>query len=109
MVRRRTSRGSPSARPKVPIAVGGLSMRRLATVAAVVLGVVLMASAGYAAAKKTAKTDSGGADGQFTDSLSSAVDQARANKKLIMLDFTGSDWCGYCIKLKEAVFDTQDF
>ena len=84
-------------------------MRRIATVTAVVLGVVMMASAGWAAAKKNAKTDSGGADGQFTDNLTSAVDQARQNKKLIMLDFTGSDWCGYCMKLKAAVFDTQDF
>ena len=27
-----------------------------------------------------------------------AVEKAKAEKKLVMLDFTGSDWCGWCIK-----------
>lgn len=25
------------------------------------------------------------------------------------MDFTGSDWCGWCIKLKKEVFDTKEF
>ena len=29
--------------------------------------------------------------------------------KPIMANFTGSDWCGWCKKLKKAVFDTQVF
>ena len=32
----------------------------------------------------------------------------KENKKLLV-DFTGSDWCGYCIKLHKEVFDTEDF
>lgn len=27
----------------------------------------------------------------------------------IMVNFTGSDWCGWCIKLKTQVFQTKDF
>ena len=29
--------------------------------------------------------------------------------KPIMANFTGSDWCGWCKKLKKAVFDTELF
>ena len=29
--------------------------------------------------------------------------------KPIMANFTGSDWCGWCKKLKRAVFDTETF
>src|SRR5207302_876627 len=88
-----------------------ISMRRNAILAVLALGVsVALVSATYAANKKNnANADSGGANGQFTDNLSSAVELAKQNKQLIMLDFTGSDWCGYCIKLKAAVFDTDDF
>lgn len=49
------------------------------------------------------------ADSQWTDSLDKAIAQAKAEGKVILLDFTGSDWCGFCKKLKAAVFDTDDF
>lgn len=37
--------------------------------------------------------------------------KARATKegKAVLIDFTGSDWCGYCIKLRRDVFDKDDF
>jgi thiol-disulfide isomerase/thioredoxin len=28
---------------------------------------------------------------------------------LLLVDFTGSDWCGYCIRLRKEVFDTEEF
>lgn len=31
------------------------------------------------------------------------------NKKPLMLFFTGSDWCGWCIKLQREVFKTPEF
>jgi thioredoxin-related protein len=34
---------------------------------------------------------------------------AKAGKKLILLDFTGSDWCGWCMKLDKEVFSTPEF
>mgnify|MGYP000058789034 CR=1 FL=1 len=30
-------------------------------------------------------------------------------KKPLMLFFTGSDWCGWCIRLQKEVFLTDDF
>lgn len=41
--------------------------------------------------------------------LPKAQAQAKKENKLVLMDFTGSDWCGWCIKLKKEVFDTQEF
>jgi protein disulfide-isomerase len=38
-----------------------------------------------------------------------AQEKAKAEKKLVMLDFTGSDWCGWCIKLNKEVFSQPEF
>ena len=35
--------------------------------------------------------------------------KSMAENKPIMANFTGSDWCGWCKKLKKAVFDTEEF
>lgn len=45
----------------------------------------------------------------WTDDFDKAVEKAKAEKKNVLLDFTGSDWCGYCIKLDKEVFDTAKF
>ena len=34
---------------------------------------------------------------------------AKKENKLILADFTGSDWCGWCIKLKDEVFSKPEF
>jgi protein disulfide-isomerase len=41
--------------------------------------------------------------------LAKAQAKAKAEKKMVMLDFTGSDWCGWCIKLNKEVFSTDEF
>ncbi|MGA3172393.1 MAG: thioredoxin fold domain-containing protein [Chthoniobacteraceae bacterium] len=38
-----------------------------------------------------------------------AVTQAQTENKAIFLDFTGSDWCPWCMKLKQEVFDMPQF
>jgi protein disulfide-isomerase len=43
------------------------------------------------------------------DNYTKAKAQAKAEKKLLLLDFTGSDWCGWCIKLNKEVFSQQEF
>lgn len=47
-------------------------------------------------------------EGWLTD-LEAAKKQAAAEKKDILIDFTGSDWCGWCIKLDKEVFSTPEF
>ena len=35
--------------------------------------------------------------------------QAATEKKAILMDFTGSDWCTWCIRLRKEVFETEAF
>ena len=41
--------------------------------------------------------------------FSQAQKDASTQKKLILLNFSGSDWCGPCIKLKHDVFESEAF
>jgi thioredoxin-related protein len=43
------------------------------------------------------------------DNLEAAQADAKQNHKLVLLYFSGSDWCGPCIKLKQEVLETPDF
>lgn len=49
------------------------------------------------------------ADLDWSTDLPKAQAKAKAENKLVLLDFTGSDWCGWCIKLKKEVFSTSEF
>lgn len=41
--------------------------------------------------------------------LEVARKRAKDENKKILADFTGSDWCGWCIRLKKEVFDQPEF
>lgn len=41
--------------------------------------------------------------------LNKAVNISLREKKPIMLFFTGSDWCGWCMRLKKEVFNFPEF
>lgn len=41
--------------------------------------------------------------------INEALEIAVKENKKVMLFFTGSDWCGWCIKLQNEVFKTSDF
>ena len=43
-----------------------------------------------------------------TDFAAAEARAAREHKPLF-LDFTGSDWCGYCMRLEDEVLTTADF
>ena len=46
--------------------------------------------------------------GWLTD-YDKALKQAAAEKKPVVINFTGSDWCGWCIRLDKEVFSQQEF
>lgn len=48
------------------------------------------------------------AEGWLTD-FEKAQAQAKAENKYVLVDFSGSDWCGWCIKLEEEVFSRPAF
>ena len=41
--------------------------------------------------------------------FAAAKAKAKAEKKDLLVDFTGSDWCGWCIKLDNEVFSKDEF
>jgi len=38
-----------------------------------------------------------------------AQQEAKTSNRLLLVDFTGSDWCGWCIKLDREVFSKAEF
>ncbi len=38
-----------------------------------------------------------------------AVESAQSGGKYLLLDFSGSDWCGWCIRLDKEVFRKKEF
>ena len=49
------------------------------------------------------------AEAVWLTDLDEGIKVAKAEKKAILVDFTGSDWCGWCIRLKKEVFDQKEF
>lgn len=41
--------------------------------------------------------------------MSKAVQISMQEEKPVLLFFTGSDWCGWCIRLQKEVFKTEEF
>ncbi|MEP6822867.1 MAG: thioredoxin family protein [Chthoniobacterales bacterium] len=50
-----------------------------------------------------------GSESLWLTNYARAQGDAKAKQKFLLLDFTGSDWCGWCIRLKREVFDTPEF
>lgn len=64
------------------------------------------AQAGEKPARPAAAPSYGGG---WLTSYSDAVAQSKASGKPILMDFTGSNWCGWCKRLKAEVFETAEF
>ncbi|MBB5352564.1 thioredoxin-related protein [Haloferula luteola] len=45
----------------------------------------------------------------WTQDFEAAKAEAAKEKESLLIDFTGSDWCGWCIKLNEEVFQEDAF
>lgn len=48
------------------------------------------------------------AEGWETD-FSKAKEMAKEQDKHVLIDFSGSDWCGWCVKLDKEVFQKDEF
>jgi protein disulfide-isomerase len=47
--------------------------------------------------------------GEWHTDWEKAKKLSKTTGRPILADFTGSDWCGWCIRLKKEVFDTPEF
>lgn len=41
--------------------------------------------------------------------VNKAIEVSKASKKPLLMFFTGSDWCGWCIRLQKEVLKTSEF
>jgi thioredoxin-related protein len=46
---------------------------------------------------------------EWLTDLPTAQAKAKRESKLVLMDFTGSDWCGWCIKMKKESLDKPEF
>src|SRR5262249_48339706 len=46
---------------------------------------------------------------EWQTNYDNALAAAKSENKRVLLDFTGSDWCGPCIALNKKVFTQQEF
>ena len=51
----------------------------------------------------------GAAELKWLTDLPKAQAEAKEKNKQVLLDFTGSDWCGWCIKFNKEVLSTPEF
>lgn len=49
------------------------------------------------------------ADAPWVTDWEAAKKQAKEEKKVLLIDFSGSDWCGWCIRLEKEVFSQEAF
>ncbi len=76
-----------------------MSIRRFVLVSAAALAVGLFALADVVRAE----------DKLWQTDFAAAKAKAKAENKLLLVDFTGSDWCGWCMKLVSEVFSKEAF
>lgn len=45
----------------------------------------------------------------WMENFSEAQQQAKATHKQILINFSGSDWCGPCIRLRKEILESESF
>jgi thioredoxin-related protein len=49
------------------------------------------------------------ANSEWLTDYKKAQQEAKTNNKLLLVNFTGSDWCGFCIQLDRAILSQPQF
>jgi thiol:disulfide interchange protein len=73
-------------------------MKAITWLASFTVGVAAMTATAFASTLAGWSTD-----------LDKAFEQAKAEKKHVLVEFTGSDWCPPCIAMRKNVFSKKDF
>lgn len=77
-------------------------MKTAGIIGAAVLAAVLLCGCN----QKAVAADSSGI---WKTDYDAALKQAAAENKYVLVDFSGSDWCGWCMKLEKEVFSRKEF
>jgi thiol:disulfide interchange protein len=73
-------------------------MKAITWLASVTVGVAALSASAFAT------TPAG-----WSTSLDKALVQAKSEKKAVLVEFTGSDWCPPCIAMRKNVFSKKEF
>jgi len=60
-------------------------------------------------AQEKAKENNTSKQLEWLEDYDLALQKAEAEDKIVLIDFTGSDWCKWCIKLVDEVFSHEEF
>ena len=74
-----------------------------------ILSVVFAALVFSACSQERSSPEAGDVELDWMTDFEAANARARESGKYLFMDFTGSDWCGWCIKLKKEVFSHEPF
>lgn len=73
-------------------------MKAITWLASFTVGVAALSASAFASAPEGWSTD-----------LDQAFEKAKAQKKSVLVEFTGSDWCPPCIVMRKNVFSKREF
>ena len=73
-------------------------MKAITWLASFTVGVAALSATAFAAVLEGWSTD-----------LDKAFEKAKAEKKCVLVEFTGSDWCPPCIAMRKNVFSKKEF
>lgn len=73
-------------------------MKAITWLASVTVGVAALSASAFASTPEGWTTD-----------LEKAFEKAKAEKKSVLVEFTGSDWCPPCIAMRKNVFSKKEF
>jgi protein disulfide-isomerase len=63
----------------------------------------------FAALVGCAQQEGSSAEATWMTDLDAALELAAEQEKHVLVNFSGSDWCGWCIKLDKEVFSQESF
>jgi thioredoxin-related protein len=73
-------------------------MKAITWLASVTMGVAALTASAFATTPEGWTTD-----------LTKALEQAKAENKSVLVEFTGSDWCPPCMAMRKNVFSKKEF
>lgn len=81
--------------------VSGVGYRVSQGIMVALTGLLLLCGCGQSAAASD--------NGLWQTDYAAALKQAAAENKYVLVDFSGSDWCGWCMRLDREVFSQPGF